>query len=49
MNIGTPIRRFTAVPLDEPVLPTHEPVRQLPAPAERPLALPAPAEPQRVE
>jgi hypothetical protein len=40
-QIGQPVRRYTVVPLDEPVGPTNEPV--LPPPPSKAPANPAPA------
>ena len=48
-QIGQPVRRYTVIPLDEPVEPTNEPVLP-PAPSKAP-AKPAPGiepEPQPV-
>jgi len=40
-QIGQPVKRYTVVPLDEPVEPTNEPV--LPPPPSKAPANPAPA------
>ena len=39
-QIGQPVRRYTVVPLDEPVAPTNEPV--LPGPPKKAPTSPAP-------
>jgi hypothetical protein len=42
-QIGEPIRRYTAIPLDEPVPPTREPVKPPPKlPEKAPVTTPEP-------